>query len=93
MNIIEFLKNGSGIHIKKKNRGKFREYCGGEVTDECIRKAKASGNPILVKRATFADNARHFKHKKGGKAFVEGVNVLDSNSDAYKHVKKKIKMR
>ena len=23
MNIIEFLKNGSGIHIKKKNRGKY----------------------------------------------------------------------
>jgi hypothetical protein len=29
MNILEFLKNGSGIHIKKKNRGKFTDYCGG----------------------------------------------------------------
>lgn len=66
MNILEFLKNGSGIHIKKKNRGKFTSYCGGKVTDECIRKAKASGNPTLVKRATFADNARRFKHKEGG---------------------------
>jgi hypothetical protein len=54
MNLIDFLKNGSGIHIKKKNRGKFTSYCGGKVTDECIRKAKASGNPTLVKRATFA---------------------------------------
>jgi hypothetical protein len=36
MNIIDFLKNGSGIHIKKKNRGKFTSYCGGKVTDECI---------------------------------------------------------
>jgi hypothetical protein len=36
MNIIEFLKKGSGIHIKKKNRGKFTSYCGGKVTDECI---------------------------------------------------------
>jgi len=36
MNILEFLKNGSGIHIKKKNRGKFTSYCGGKVTDECI---------------------------------------------------------
>jgi large subunit ribosomal protein L10 len=52
MNTIEFLKNGSGIHIKKKNRGKFTDYCGGKVTNECIRKAKASGNPTLVKRAT-----------------------------------------
>ena len=66
MNIIEFLKNGSGIHIKEKNKGKFTSYCGGKVTDECIRKAKASGNPTLVKRATFADNARHFKHRSGG---------------------------
>lgn len=68
--MLDFLKNGSGIHIKKKNRGKFREYCGGEVTDECIRKAKASGNPTLVKRATFADNARHFKHRLGGVLYI-----------------------
>ena len=57
----------SGIHIKKKNRGKFTEYCGGKVTDACIRKAKASGNPKLVKRATFAANARKWKHQAGGK--------------------------
>ena len=66
INVLEFLKNGSGIHIKKKNRGKFTSYCGGKVTDECIRKAKASGNPTLVKRATFAANARKWKHKEGG---------------------------
>ena len=67
MNILKFLKNGSGIHIKKENRGKFTDYCGGKVTDECIRRAKASGNPTLVKRATFAQNSRHWsKHKNGG---------------------------
>jgi hypothetical protein len=33
---IPYLKKGSGIHIKKKNRGKFTEYCGGEVTNACI---------------------------------------------------------
>ena len=38
------------------------------------------------------DNARKWKHKEGGKAFVEGVNVLDSNTTAYKYVKKKYKM-
>ena len=54
------------IHIKKKNRGKFTDYCGGKVTDSCIRRAKASGNPTLVKRATFAANARKWKHQKGG---------------------------
>lgn len=56
----------SGIHIKKKNRGKFTEYCGGKVTDACIRRAKASGNSKLVKRATFAANARKWKHQEGG---------------------------
>ena len=60
------VKNGSGIHIKKKNRGKFTEYCGGKVTNSCIAKAKASGNPTLVKRATFAANARKWKHQMGG---------------------------
>jgi hypothetical protein len=30
--LIPVDKKGSGIHIKKKNRGKFTEYCGGEVT-------------------------------------------------------------
>lgn len=48
----------SGIKIKKANRGKFTEYCGGKVTDACIQKAKHSSNPKLRKRATFAENAR-----------------------------------
>ena len=66
MNILEFLKNGSGIHIKKKNRGKFTSYCGGKVTDECIQKGKNSSNPAIRKRAVFAANARKWKHKEGG---------------------------
>ena len=61
--LISFLKKGNKIHIKKKNRGKFTEYCGGKVTDECIRRAKASGNPTLVKRATFAENSRKYFNK------------------------------
>jgi len=93
MNILEFLKNGSGIHIKEKNKGSFTRWCGGNVTEECIRRGKASSNPKIRKKATFADNARHFKHKNGGKAFVNGVSVLDSNPNAYKYVKKKVKMR
>ena len=56
----------SGIHIKKQNEGKFTEYCGGKVTQDCINKAKASGNSKLVKRAVFAENARHWKHQNGG---------------------------
>ena len=67
MNAIEQFKQGSRIHIKKKNRGKFTAYCGGNVTSACIAKAKASGNPTLIKRATFAQNSRKWKHQKGGK--------------------------
>lgn len=33
---IPYFKKGSGIHIKKENRGKFTDYCGGKVTNECI---------------------------------------------------------
>jgi hypothetical protein len=71
---VPYFKKGKGIHIKKKNRGKFTEYCGGKVTDECIKRAKKSKNPTLRKRATFADNARKWKHQEGGILKVqEGV--------------------
>lgn len=63
--IITF-KNGSKIHIKKANRGKFTEYCGGKVTSACIAKGKRSSDPKIRKRATFAANARSWKHQKGG---------------------------
>ena len=53
----------SGIHIKKQNKGKFTEYCGGKVTQDCINKAKASGNSKLVKRAVFAEVSRTWRHK------------------------------
>lgn len=66
MNILEFLKNGSGIHIKEENKGKFTSYCGGKVTNECIQKGKNSSNPAIRKRATFAANARKWKHEDGG---------------------------
>ena len=60
------FKKGGNIHIKKKNRGKFTEYCGGKVTEECIRKGKNSSNPAIRKRAVFAQNARRWKHLFGG---------------------------
>ena len=80
---IPYLKKGSGIHIKKRNRGKFTEYCGGEVTNECIQKAKKSKNPTLRKRATFAQNSRSWskKHKEGGEI---------NNKDVDKKSKKKL---
>ena len=63
---IQFDKKGNKIYIKKKNRGKFTDYCGGKVTSACIARGKNSPNPTIRKRATFAANARKWKHKKGG---------------------------
>ena len=68
----------SGIHIKKQNKGKFTEYCGGKVTQDCINKAKASGNSKLVKRAVFAENVRHWKHQKGG-TLTQKIKLEDGN--------------
>lgn len=86
---INWKKKGGNIHIKESQRGSFTKYCNGKVTNECIQRGKHSPSPAIRKKATFADNARHFKHKEGGKAFVEGVNVLDSNPNMYR--KKKIR--
>lgn len=66
-----YFGEGGGIHIKKKNRGKFTSYCGGKVTSECIARGKRSSSPTIRKRATFAQNARKFKHAYGG--FLEGM--------------------
>lgn len=75
-------KDGGGIHIKKKNRGKFTEYCGGKVTEECIRRGKNSSNPTTRKRAIFAANARHWNAFGGwlntqGGDFTNGVTFID----------------
>lgn len=64
--LINSDKKGNKIHIKKANRGKFTDYCGGKVTSACIAKGKNSPDPKIRKRATFAANARKWKHAKGG---------------------------
>ena len=66
-NEIDMFKKGNKIKIKKQNRGKFTEYCGGNVTQECIQRGKNSPNPKIRKRATFAANARKWKHANGGR--------------------------
>jgi hypothetical protein len=70
MNYIDFMKKG-GIHIKKKNVGSFTEYCGGKVTEECIRKGKNSPSTAIRKKAVFAQNARHWKHEDGGVMYAQ----------------------
>lgn len=81
---IQFLKQGNKIHIKKSNEGKFTDYCGGKVTQKCIQKAKSSGNKKLIKRATFAENAKKWNHPRkhlSGGFFNQMSNFLGSNSE------------
>lgn len=53
----------------KGTKGAFTKYCQIKgykgVTQECINEAKKSGNPLLKKRAVFAENMR--KIAKRGK--------------------------
>lgn len=62
INSILSAKEGSKIKIKKSHEGSFTKYCGGNVTDECIRRGKASKDPKIRKRATFAANSRRWSH-------------------------------
>lgn len=73
------LKKGSGIHIKKSHKGRFTEYCGGNVTEECIRRGKNSADPKIQKQAVFAQNARKFKHQDGGSLY--GASQIQTNSN------------
>ena len=74
---IPMLKSGSKIHIKPENKGKFTEYCGGKVTTSCIEKGKNSPDPKIRKRATFAANARTWKHQSGGTINYDISNILN----------------
>ena len=57
------IEGKSGIHIKKKNRGKFNalKKRTGKSTEELTH----SKNPLTRKRAVFAQNAK--KWRKGNK--------------------------
>ncbi len=59
-------KNGgyAGIHIKKKNIGKFTSTK--DKTRETTEELTHSSNPITKKRAIFAQNAKKWNHKKYG---------------------------
>lgn len=60
INLLPSYKDG-GIHIKKKNRGKFNalKKRTGKSTEELTH----SKNPLTRKRAIFAQNAKKWKHK------------------------------
>lgn len=77
--MVHLLKKGSGIHIKKSHEGRFTEYCGGNVTEECIRRGKNSPDPKIRKQAVFAQNARKFKHQDGGSIY--GASQIQTNAN------------
>ncbi len=57
-------KKGGPIHIKPENRGKFTALM--KRTGKPASWFKAHGTPAQKKMATFALNARHWKHGDGG---------------------------
>ena len=79
--LASFLKKGSKIHIKKSQRGSFTSYCGGKVTNECIQRGKNSPDPKIRKKATFAANARTWKHDEGGK--INSFNTFNVAKQVY----------
>jgi len=57
------MEKGLGrIEIKPSHKGRFTEYCGGKVTEECIHKGLGSPDESVRKQAQFAKNVRLFKH-------------------------------
>ena len=60
-------REGGGIHIKPENRGKFTALK--ERTGHSATWFKEHGTPAQKKMATFALNARHWKHGLGGNLF------------------------
>lgn len=60
----KWMQEASEKMEQKGTKGSFTEYCGGEVTQACIDKAKKSDDPKIVKKAIFAENARKVAKKK-----------------------------
>jgi hypothetical protein len=64
---VDQMANG-GIHIKKSHEGKFTDWAKrhGMSMSEAIQAGKHAKSAAVRKMATFADNARHWKHAEGG---------------------------
>lgn len=65
--LIPRHKDGSGIHIKKENRGKFTKSAkaSGQSVQEHARSVLSNpdATPLQKKRANFARNAAKWNHK------------------------------
>lgn len=91
-NILTF-KKGGGIHIKKKNRGKFTKSAkaAGESVQEHAAHVLSDPNatPLQKKRANFARNAAKWKHEDGGKTHrpFGHRSILDNGWQSTKQLK------
>ena len=72
---VTYYKKGSGIHIKKKNRGKFTASAkrAGKSVQQYARDVLAdpSATPLQKKRANFARNAAKWNKKKDGGILIK----------------------
>ena len=68
---------GGGIYIKPENRGKFTRLK--ERTGKSASWFKEHGTPAQKKMATFALNARKWKHGLGGSLYQNGGNMGSTN--------------
>lgn len=57
----KFLKDARRKMERRGTVGAFKEYCGGNVTDQCIERGLNSNNPLTRKRAQFAKNVRRMQ--------------------------------
>jgi hypothetical protein len=59
-------ESGLGINIKPSKVGSFTRWCKTKghngVTEQCISQGKNSNSSAIRKKATFAKNARGWKH-------------------------------
>lgn len=78
--MVQEMKKGGPIHIKKQNRGKFSESAkrAGKSVQEYAHKVMNDPNatPLQKKRANFAIQAKkwHRKHQLGGK--INYINIF-----------------
>lgn len=68
----DMMKKG-GIHINPANKGKFNalKKRTGKSTEELTH----SSNPLIRKRAVFAQNAAKWHHEEGGPVYADGGTV------------------
>ena len=60
----KFIQKAQKDIEKRGTEGSFKEYCGGEVTLDCINKALKSNDPSIVKKANYAKNIGGYKGAK-----------------------------